>query len=285
MIWSRSRAAYSNSSMRLASFISFSSRAIVSARSRSESFFLLSLDASSALRLISTISRTPLRMVWGTMPCALLKSSCNFRRRSVSSMAARMEGVMVSAYRITKPSALRAARPMVWIRLVSLRRKPSLSASSMATRLTSGRSRPSRSRLMPTSTSNSPSRRSRMISMRSSADTSACMYRTRMPSPRKCAVRSSAIFFVSVVTSTRSFFCSRLWISSTRSSICPTTGRTSTRGSSRPVGRITCSTIWSASCFSKSPGVADTYTAWENRSSNSSNFSGRLSKAQGRRKP
>ena len=39
MIWSRSRAAYSNSSIRLASFISFSSRAIVSARSRSESFF------------------------------------------------------------------------------------------------------------------------------------------------------------------------------------------------------------------------------------------------------
>ena len=39
MIWSRSRAAYSNSSIRLASFISFSSRAIVSARSRSGEFF------------------------------------------------------------------------------------------------------------------------------------------------------------------------------------------------------------------------------------------------------
>ena len=31
-----------------------------------------------------------------------------------------------------------------------------------------------------------------------------------------------------------------------RSSICPATGRTSTLGSSRPVGRMTCSTIWSA---------------------------------------
>ena len=34
-------------------------------------------------------------------------------------MAARMESVMVSAYMMTWPSALRAARPMVWIREVS----------------------------------------------------------------------------------------------------------------------------------------------------------------------
>src|SRR3970282_1387776 len=46
------------------------------------------------------------------------------------------------------------------------RRKPSLSASRMATSETSGRSSPSRSRLMPTSTSNSPRRRSRRISTR-----------------------------------------------------------------------------------------------------------------------
>ena len=65
------------------------------------------------------------------------------------------------------PSTLRAARPMVWISDVSLRRKPSLSASRIATSAHSGMSRPSRSRLMPTSASNAPSRRSRMISMRS----------------------------------------------------------------------------------------------------------------------
>ena len=59
---------------------------------------------------------------------------------------------------ITWPSTLRAARPIVWISDVSERRKPSLSASRIATSETSGRSRPSRSRLMPTSTSNSPSR-------------------------------------------------------------------------------------------------------------------------------
>ena len=70
---------------------------MVSARSRSVSFFLLSWDASSALWLISTISRTLLRMVRGTMPWARLKSSCSLRRRSVSSMAERMDGVTVSA--------------------------------------------------------------------------------------------------------------------------------------------------------------------------------------------
>ena len=73
------------------------------------------------------------------------------------------------------PSAFRAARPMVWMREVSDRRKPSLSASRMATRETSGRSRPSRSRLMPTSTSKVPSRRSRMISIRSMVSMSWCI--------------------------------------------------------------------------------------------------------------
>ena len=70
------------------------------------------------------------------------------------------------------PSTLRAARPMVWISDVSLRRKPSLSASRMATSAHSGMSRPSRSRLIPTSASKAPSRRSRMISMRSSVSMS-----------------------------------------------------------------------------------------------------------------
>jgi hypothetical protein len=54
------------------------------------------------------------------------------------------------------PDTLRAARPIVWISDVPERRKPSLSASRIATSDTSGRSSPSRSRLMPTSTSNSP---------------------------------------------------------------------------------------------------------------------------------
>src|SRR5918994_7631917 len=50
------------------------------------------------------------------------------------------------------PTTLRAARPMVWMSEPEERRKPSLSASRMATSETSGRSSPSRSRLMPTRT-------------------------------------------------------------------------------------------------------------------------------------
>jgi hypothetical protein len=63
---------------------------------------------------------------------------------------------------------LRAARPIVWISEVSLRKNPALSASKIATSETSGKSNPSRNRLIPTSTSKSPLRRSPRISTRSS---------------------------------------------------------------------------------------------------------------------
>ena len=51
--------------------------------------------------------------------------------------------VMVSAYIMTCPSALRAARPIVWISEVPERRNPSLSASRIATSVISGISSPS----------------------------------------------------------------------------------------------------------------------------------------------
>ena len=57
--------------------------------------------------------------------------------------------VLTSAYMMTVPCTLRAARPDVWMSAPAERRNPSLSASRMATSDTSGRSRPSRSRLMP----------------------------------------------------------------------------------------------------------------------------------------
>jgi fructose-bisphosphate aldolase class I len=63
------------------------------------------------------------------------------------------ESVTWSAYMITWPSMWRAARPIVWMSDVSDRRKPSLSASRIATSDTSGKSKPSRSKLMPISTS------------------------------------------------------------------------------------------------------------------------------------
>ncbi|CFR75779.1 Uncharacterised protein [Mycobacterium tuberculosis] len=64
-------------------------------------------------------------------------------------------------------------------------------------------------------------------------------------------MRSSAIFLVSVVTSTRWSASARVRISPIRSSICPLVGLTTTFGSTRPVGRITCSTnsppVWLSS--------------------------------------
>ena len=76
----------------------------------------------------------------------------------------------------------RAARPIIWMSDQADRRKPSLSASRIATRVTSGRSIPSRRRLIPTRTSNTPSRRSRRIATRSSVSTSLWRYWTLTPS-------------------------------------------------------------------------------------------------------
>ena len=73
-------------------------------------------------------------------------------------------------------------------------------------------------------------------------------------------MRSSAIFFVSVVTSVRSSTSTRWRISSIRSSIWFFVSRTSTSGSITPVGRTICSTIWDEWLRSKSLGVADTNT-------------------------
>ena len=144
------------------------------------------------------------------MPCSALYASWISRRRFVSPIARLIESVTVSAYRITSAFTFRAARPIVWISDFSLRRKPSLSASRMATSDTSGRSSPSRSRFTPTSTSNAPSRSSRSTVMRSMASSSECSHLHRSPASRKYVVRSSAIRLVSTVTSVRSCFAARL---------------------------------------------------------------------------
>jgi len=65
------------------------------------------------------------------------------------------------------------------------RRKPILSALSMAINDTSGRSSPSLNRLMPTSTSNSPVRNFRRMANRSTVAISECRYSTRKPSSLK----------------------------------------------------------------------------------------------------
>ena len=120
------------------------------------------------------MSEIPFTIVAAVIPCSSLYASWISRLRSVSSIAAFMALVSLSAYINTVPFTLRAALPIVWIREVSPRKNPSLSASRIATSDTSGRSSPSRSKFTPTSTSYSPSRRSRMIWMRSSVSISEC---------------------------------------------------------------------------------------------------------------
>ncbi len=90
---------------------------------------------------------------------------------------------------------------------------------------------------------------------------------------------------VSVVTSTRSPRSMRRRASFMRSSIWPAVGRTSTAGSTRPVGRMICSTMLTLSRSSNWPGVALTKTICGTLATNSSKRSGRLSSALGSRKP
>ena len=127
--------------------------------------------------------------------------------------------VTLSAYMMALPFTFLAARPTVCVKLLLLLKNPSLSASTMATRLTSGRSKPSRRRFTPISTSNSPFLKSCMISTRSKVSTSLWMYLQRTPILVRYLVNSSAIRLVSVVTKTRSSNSSRFLISSTKSSI------------------------------------------------------------------
>ena len=91
---------------------------------------------------------------------------------------------------------------------------------------------------------------------------------------------------VSVATSTRKPLSVTARISESRSSTWPRAGRTITCGSSRPVGRTIISTAGpSATASSLGAGVADTYSTRLSSASNSSYSSGRLSMADGSRKP
>src|SRR3989338_6284987 len=63
------------------------------------------------------------------------------------------------------------------MREVSERKKPSLSASKIPIRVTSGKSKPSLKRFTPTRQSNSPRRKSVRISIRSKVFISLCRYR------------------------------------------------------------------------------------------------------------
>ncbi len=156
----------------------------------------------------------------------------------------------------------------------------------MATSETSGRSSPSRSRFTPTNTSISPRRNWRRISTLSNVCTSLWIYFDLILIRCRYLSISSAIRLVNVVTNTLSPLVTRLSISSSRSSIWLTLGLISMGGSNNPVGRTTCSTT-TPPVFSnsKSSGVAETKMAWLTSDSNSWKFNGRLSNAEGKRKP
>ena len=75
---------------------------------------------------------------------------------------------------ITFPSSCLAALPMVCIREVADLKYPSLSASKIATIETSGKSKPSLRRFIPTTTSYVPSLKSLKISILSIVSISEC---------------------------------------------------------------------------------------------------------------
>ena len=98
-------------------------------------------------------------------------------------------------------------------------------------------------------------------------------------------MRSSDRRLVSVVTSTRSPFPAAARISPMRFSTWPFVGRRLISGSSSPVGRISCSATTAERSSSNGPGVAEAKTVWPVICSNSAKLCGRLSSAEGRRKP
>ena len=111
-------------------------------------------------------------IVFGSILLSKLNLICFSLLRLVSSKAIFIDPVSLSAYIIAFPLTFLAALPIVWINEPADLKKPSLSASSIATRDTSGKSSPSLSKLIPTSTSNSPNLKSLNISDRSTVSMS-----------------------------------------------------------------------------------------------------------------
>ena len=174
-------------------------------------------------------------------------------------MARSIEGVTLSAYMWTSPDTFRAARPMVWISDVPDRRKPSLSASRIATSDTSGRSRPSRSRLMPDQhVELAEPQLAQQLDPAQRVDLAV-----QVPGPD--AVLEQVVGQVLGHLLGQRGHQDPLValgpqpdLARSRSSIWPLVGLMTTCGSTSPVGRITCSTTSPPTrCSSYGPGVAD----------------------------
>mmetsp|Transcript_24159 Transcript_24159/g.74483 ORF Transcript_24159/g.74483 Transcript_24159/m.74483 type:complete len:235 (-) Transcript_24159:1087-1791(-) len=192
---------------------------------------------------------------------------------------------------------------MIWMRATSVRRNPALSASKTRTREHSGKSMPSRRSWTPTRTSRSPLFNRESSSMRSLGLTlpvkAAALRGGGAPSSSEPSRNFSATLLAwateLATTRQRSPRAARRRHSAVASSSCAARGRTSTVGSQMSVGRTTslAATVRqrfavarvARSASSSLPGVADTKTASSTRCQNSPLVRGRLSRADGRRKP
>ena len=108
---------------------------VLSRRALRTSFLTFGVLARSLLRRQTPSIKSPSPSLRPLRHDAVhwLKSICLVRRRSVSADRLFIESVMLSAYKDRGAVRCRATRrPMVWIRLRSARRKPSLSASRIA---------------------------------------------------------------------------------------------------------------------------------------------------------
>ena len=155
----------------------------------------------------------------GVMPFSKLYAICFCRLRAVSPMVFCIDSVILSAYIITLPLMFLAARPTICTIARSDLKNPSLSASKIAIKDTSGKSRPSRSKLIPIKTSKTPLRKSANISTRSRVSISECMYLQRTPALVRNLANSSAMRFVKVVIKVRSSRLVTILISCNKSSI------------------------------------------------------------------
>ena len=205
----------------------------------------------SAISLAITSNRDsdalalPWLAVRGVTPNRSLCRLCFSRRRCTSATASRIAGVYgSSANRSASPRTLRAARPIICISERDERMKPGTPASRIATRLTCGISKPSRSNCAPTKQSTSPCCSACNFTARSFAVRPLCNQSARMPPmAHRYPARSSQSAFVKAHTRLASPRAARRRTAAASAGSCSFRGRIVTSGSSTPEGRTTMSTM------------------------------------------
>jgi len=191
------------------------------------------------------------------MPCSSLVSPLDERgRRSVSFLARRIESVIADQAVENCPAS--TCRLPAWSGSTTRRaRKPSLSASRIATSETSGRSSPSRSRLMRSVHRTRPAQSGQQLH-RSRVSIRSASNGQRTPTSVLVAGQVFGHAFRQRRHQHALIPLRTVAISASRSSIWPFTGRILHLGIYQPVGRITCSTTTPLARQLVRPGVAET---------------------------